>query len=187
MRITITLVLAAASLFLANPVAALPGLPDSARAPDDAPSAADLLGFEPGQRHPYHHELVRFYRELAENSDRVRIETIGRTHGGRDQILVYFANPDRLTRIEDIRADRQRASRAGEGPPVVWLGYSVHGNEASGASAAVVMAWYLAWSDDEQVRGWLDDLVIVMEPVINPDGAARFAHWANMHNGRNPS
>lgn len=168
-------------------VAALPGLPDSVKAPADAPTAAELLGFEPGQRHPYHHELLDFYRELAAESDRVRIETIGQSHGGRDQVLVYFAGPERIGQLEDIRADRLRASREGDGPPVVWLGYSVHGNEASGASAAVVMAWYLAHSDDEQVLGWLDDMVIVMEPAINPDGLARFAHWVNMHKGRNPS
>ena len=168
-------------------IAALPGLPDSVEVPSEAPSAADLLGFEPGKRHPYHHELLDYYRELAAQSDRMRIETIGQSHGGRDQILLYFANAERIGQIEEIRSDRARASREGQGPPVVWLGYSVHGNEASGASAAAVMAWYLAHSSDEQVLGWLQDTVIVMEPVINPDGVERFAHWVNMHRGRNPS
>ena len=167
--------------------AALPGLPDSIEDSADTPAAAEMLGFEPGARHPYHHELLGYYRELAAQSDRVRIETIGKSHGGRDQILLYFANAERIGEIEDIRADRQRASREGDGPPVVWLGYSVHGNEASGASAAAIMAWYLAYSNDEQVMGWLEDTVIVMEPVINPDGLERFAHWVNMHRGRNPS
>jgi len=188
MRFATALVLAFSSfLFSASAVAVLPGLPDSVETPGDAPSAGEILGFEPGERHPYHHELLDFYRQLAEDSDRVRIETIGRSHGGREQILVYFASPERLPRIGEIRADRRRASVEGDGPPVVWLGYSVHGNEASGASAAVIMAWYLAHADDEQVRAWLDEMVIVMEPVINPDGGARFAHWVNMHKGRNPS
>mgnify|MGYP005850813117 FL=1 len=168
-------------------IAALPGLPDTVEVPAETPSAADLLGFEPGARHPYHHELLDYYRKLAAQSDRVRIETIGQSHGGRDQILLYFANAERIGQIEEIRSDRARASREGDGPPVVWLGYSVHGNEASGASAAVVMAWYLAHSEDRQVLEWLDDMVIVMEPVINPDGVERFAHWVNMHKGRNPS
>ncbi|MGK7296059.1 MAG: DUF4350 domain-containing protein [Candidatus Wenzhouxiangella sp. M2_3B_020] len=163
-----------------------PGLPSSADR-IEAPALESMLGFEAGERHPQHHELVRFYRALARDSERVRVETIGRTHGDREHILVYFASPDRIGRIDEIRSDRQRASRAGDGPPVVWLGYSVHGNEASGASAAAVTAWYLAYAEDEQVQRWLDELVIVMEPVINPDGVERFAHWANMHRGRNPS
>ncbi|MGB0513817.1 MAG: M14 family zinc carboxypeptidase, partial [Wenzhouxiangellaceae bacterium] len=128
-----------------------------------------------------------FYRALAERSDRVAVETIGRSHGGREHILVYVARPERLAKLDDLRAGRVRASRAGEGPPVVWLGYSVHGNEASGASAAAIVAWHLATSDDEEVRRILDQLIIVMEPVINPDGVDRFAHWVNANRGRNPS
>jgi len=181
-KLLLSTLLAAVAVAQATP----PGLPGSAEAIDARP-IADLLGFEPGSRHPHSHELATFYRRLAAGSPRVRVESIGESHGGRDHILVYFADPERLDRIDDIRADRARASRDGDGPPVVWLGYSVHGNEASGASAAPIVAWYLAHSDDERVRRWLDELVIVMEPFINPDGVSRFAHWANMHRGRNPS
>lgn len=176
---------ALAGLLLAVPVlaAALPGL-DAIEAPD---GLEQTLGFAPGERHPQHHELLAFYRSLAAQSDRVAIETIGTTYGGREQLLLYFGTPQRLAELDRIRADRVRASRDGDGPAVVWLGYSVHGNEASGASAAAVTAWMLAKSDDAQVRRWLDEMVIVMEPMINPDGIDRFAHWVNMHRGANPS
>jgi len=188
MRLAAAVLLALSGVLISIPGnTAPPGLPDSTEVAADTPSAAELLGFEPGERHPYHHELLGFYRQLAADSDRVSIETIGRSHGGREQILLYFAGSERLQRLTEIRADRKRASVEGDGPPVVWLGYSVHGNEASGASAAIIMAWYLAYSEDEQVRAWLDEMVIVMEPIINPDGGARFAHWVNMHKGRNPS
>ena len=188
MRFATAVLLTLSGFLVSAPgAAAPPGLPGSIEMAPNTPAASELLGFEPGERHPYHHELLGFYRQLAAGSDRVRIETIGRSHGGREQILLYFANPERLQRIDEVRTDRRRASVEGDGPPVIWLGYSVHGNEASGASAALIMAWYLAHSEDEQVRAWLDDMVIVMEPVINPDGGARFAHWVNMHKGRNPS
>lgn len=166
--------------------AALPGLPDSP-VPANAPALEQMLGFVPGQRHPEPEQLVALYRQLAERSDRVEIETIGRSSGGHEHLLVYFARPDRLADLERIRDRRIAASRAGEGPPVIWLGYSVHGDEASGASAAAVVAWYLAFSDDARVQRWLDELIIVMEPMINPDGLDRFAHWANMHRGSHPS
>ncbi|MCA1778265.1 MAG: hypothetical protein LC637_02430, partial [Xanthomonadaceae bacterium] len=167
--------------------AAPPGLPDAIETLDELPPIEELLGFEPGQRHPQHHELVAFYRELAARSDRVKVETIGRSHGGREHILVYFAKPELLEDLDDLRAGRIQASREGSGPAVVWLGYSVHGNEASGASAAPIVAWYLAGGRNDPVESWLEQLVIVMEPVINPDGLDRFAHWVNMHRGQNPS
>ncbi|MDT8409084.1 MAG: M14 family metallopeptidase [Wenzhouxiangellaceae bacterium] len=175
------------SLFPLRSVAEFPGLPPDLATIEGMPMPHELLGFEPGQRHPQHHELLHFYRELARVSDRVSVETIGRSSGGREQILVYFSTPKRLADLDQLRAGRIDASRNGDGPLVAWLGYSVHGNEASGASAAPLVAWYLATSSDDQVVQWLDQMMIVMEPAINPDGLDRFAHWTNMHSGRNPS
>jgi hypothetical protein len=166
--------------------AAAPGLPADFEADPAIPTPADVLGFEPGEWHPRHDQIVSYLERLAEASDRVQIETLGQTHGLRPLKLLTFAAPERLAELERWRADRRQASRAGEGPVVVWLGYSVHGNEASGASAALVTAWYLAAARNPQVRAWLDDMIIVMEPVLNPDGLDRFAHWVNMHRGQNP-
>src|SRR6056297_1280956 len=179
--------LLAASILAVPAAGAAPGLPATASLDPRVPSPAEVLGFEPGERHPRHDQVVSYFRALAAASDRVRVEEIGRTHDGRPLLLAYFAHPDRLQSLDALRASRQQASREGAGPPVAWLGYSVHGNEASGASAALVMAWYLAASQSPEVTGWLDQMIIVMEPAINPDGLDRFAHWANMHRGRHPS
>ena len=181
------LILALAGLLLAGDTFATPGLPAGQPIDASVPSPREVLGFEPGQRHPRHHQVVAYFEALAAASDRVRIEVTGETHGGRPLLLAYFARPDRLADIEALRAARQDASRQGKGPPVVWLGYSVHGNEPSGTSAALVMAWHLAASRDPEVLDWLENMVIVMEPVLNPDGLDRFAHWVNMHRGRHPS
>ncbi len=174
-------------LLLPAPVWAVPGLPADFDPDPAIPSPAQVLGFEPGQWHPRHDQVVTYLRQLAAASDRVHIETIGQTHGLRPLLLLTFASPERLANLDQLRSDRQRASRAGDGPAVIWLGYSVHGNEASGASAALVMAWYLASARNPEVLAWLDEQVIVMEPVLNPDGLDRFAHWVNMHRGQNPS
>jgi hypothetical protein len=163
------------------------GLPEDLSVDESVPTPAEVLGYEPGERHPRHHEIVAYLERLAEHSDRVVLERIGRSHGHRPQLLLTFASPERLADIDEIRAGRQEAARNGEGPPVVWMGYSVHGNEASGVSAALIMAWYLAAGQDERVERWLDEMILVMEPAINPDGIDRFAHWVNMHRGRHPS
>ena len=165
----------------------LPGLPDDLTRDQSISMPAELLGFDLADRHPHHHELLRMYQALAEESPRVQIETIGRSYGGREQVLLYFASPERLAELDRIRDNRQDASRAGDGPAVVWLGYAVHGNEASATTSAALTAWYLAASNDAQVQDWLNELIIVMEPMINPDGIDRFAHWVNNHRGRHPS
>mgnify|MGYP006292272667 CR=1 FL=1 len=167
--------------------AELPGLDRESEARSGLPTFTELLGYAPGERHPRNDELVRFYRTLAGASERMSVETIGRSSGGREQVLAVFGTPANLARLEELRAGRVDASRSGDGPVVVWLGYAVHGNEASGASASPIVAWWLAASDDPAAERVLDHAVVVMEPVINPDGVDRFAHWANMHRGRNPS
>ncbi|MBE9549392.1 MAG: peptidase M14, partial [Proteobacteria bacterium] len=64
-------------------------------------------------------------------------------------------------------------------PLVLWMGYSVHGNEASGSNAAMLFAWYLAAAKDPQLEEQLKNSVIILEPSINPDGLDRFASWVN--------
>ena len=176
-----------AALLWVSTIEAAPGVPPEAGRDATIPAPAAVLGFEPGARHPQHHEIVAYMQALAEASDRVRIENTGETHGGRPLLLAYFSRPERLQELDTLRAGRHAASREGHGPLVAWLGYSVHGNEASGASAALLMAWHLASSQSPEVLGWLDEMVIVMEPVINPDGLDRFAHWVNAHRGRHPA
>ncbi len=179
-----------ALLALLAPVCVLgagPGLPDGFEPRNDVPAPADYWGFEPGQWHPRHDQIAGYLERLAAASERVEIETIGQTHGLRPLQMLTIAAPERLAEIAALREGRRVASESGEGPPVIWLGYAVHGNEASAATAAALTAWYLAASDDAEVSAWLEDLVIIMEPVLNPDGLDRFAHWVNSHRGQNPS
>ncbi|MGY6555516.1 MAG: M14 family zinc carboxypeptidase [Wenzhouxiangella sp.] len=156
--------------------------------PDPAiQSPSEFLGFDVGQRHLRHDQIHAYLKYLAAQSERVVAEDIGRSHEGRPLQLLTFAAAERLAELDRLRMDRRRASLAGDGPAVVWLGYAVHGDEASTATAAVLMAWYLAAARNPEVLAWLSDLVIVMEPVLNPDGVDRFAHWVNMHRGQHPS
>lgn len=161
------------------------GLPTSFERDEAIQSPQAFWGFGVGEYHPRHDEIVAYFNYLDQASDRVSVEITGYSHDRRPLMIVTFAKPG--TDLANIRANRAENARQGTGPLVVWMGYSVHGNEASAASAAIQTAWYLAASEDEQVINWLDQMVVVMEPVLNPDGHDRFAHWVNMHRGQNPS
>ncbi|NDY95772.1 M14 family zinc carboxypeptidase [Wenzhouxiangella limi] len=170
----------------AGQATAFSGLPADFDPDPDIAAPAEFLGFDPAERHLRHDQVVAYLDYLAEASDRVSIEQIGQTHGLRPLKLLVFSSPERQAQTAQLRADRVRASREGDGPPVIWLGYAVHGNEASGVTAAMITAWYLASARNDEVSGWLEEAVILMEPVLNPDGADRFAHWVNMHRGVHP-
>jgi hypothetical protein len=77
------------------------------------------------------------------------------------------------------------AALAGQ-PVFVYLGYSIHGNEPSGANASMLVAYHLAAGRGAEVEDLLADAVVLLDPALNPDGLGRFAHWANMYRGEQP-
>ena len=168
-------------------------LPAGAEYDPKIPNPASVLGFEVGDHHVRHDQLVHYLRLLAEASERVAFTEQGRTHEGRPLVVLTVSSPDNLRRAEDIR-QRHRALSEPETPDdpvpdladrpvVVWLGYSIHGNEASGSNAALLVAYHLAAARDPHVEELLERAVVLLDPSLNPDGLGRFAQWANMYRG----
>ncbi len=189
------LVLAAAGLAAGRAAAAPPALLPAGTPYDPAvPTPAQVLGWEVGTRHARPDQIVAVARRLAAASDRVQLEVQGETFEGRPQVLLVVSSPANLARIDEIRA----AHRALSEPPypddaalaampvVVWLGYSIHGDEASGANAAMLVAYHLAAGRGPEVEALLEHAVVLIDPALNPDGLARFAGWVESHRGEVP-
>ena len=70
-------------------------------------------------------------------------------------------------------------------PIVVYQGFSIHGNEPSGANASLLAAYYLAAAEGDYINKLLDNTIILFDPVYNPDGLQRFAYWANTNKNEN--
>ncbi len=145
----------------------------------DIPKPSATLGWELGDWHARHDQLLAYYRALAAASERVAVEQMGRSHEQRPLLLLTITHPDNFERLEAMR--EAHLTDAADAPLVLWFGYSVHGNESSGANAAPAFAWYLAASQDPELIAALENTIILIEPVINPDGLSRFAQWANAH------
>ncbi len=157
------------------------------------PTPDEVLGYGVGTWHVRPDQVVDYMRRLAAASPRITLEEQGRTHEDRLQVLLTITSPANHGRIEEIRREHIALSdptnpeptdaQIGAMPVVVWLGYSIHGNEASGANASLVAAYHLAAAQDAETMNSLDHAVILFDPMYNPDGLGRFAHWANMHKG----
>jgi hypothetical protein len=192
LALTATLTLAAV---VASPVFAAADLsyylPADVTYADDVPRPAEVLGWEVGEWHVRHDQLVAYMVRLAERSDRVRVETVGRTHEHRPILNVVISSPANLSRLDEILDVHRRLSEpdfekpdTADLPVMVYLGYSIHGNEASGSNASMLVAYHLAAAESDEVGKLLDEAVVIVDPSLNPDGLARFAGWANMHRGR---
>jgi hypothetical protein len=149
------------------------------------PAPASVLGWEVGTWFTPHHVLSRYIEQLAATSRRVRVDTVAITFEGRAVYLVALSSEANIGRLAAIRADAARLSdprgvQASELStvvqriiPAVWLGYTVHGGEASGTEAAIALMYELAAGNSPETRMLLDSLVVLVDPVQNPDGHER--------------
>lgn len=158
---------------------------------NEVPSPAEILGFAPGQWHARHDQIEHYFRELARSQpQRAQLQVIGRTHEQRPLLQMVLSSPANMAKLEQIRMQHLAVARGEQKPDdklplVIWLGYSIHGNEPSGANAALQLAHHLLSSDSAEVKQWLEQSIILLQPSLNPDGHDRFANWANMHQGLN--
>ncbi len=149
------------------------------------PTPRSVLGYDVGDRFTPHHLLGRYLARLAATSRRIRVDTVARSFEGREVFLVIATSEANQARLDQIRADAARLADprgAAQGeldaaaarlPAIVWLGYTVHGGEASGVEAAIALAYQLAAGRDAETQMVLDSTVVLIEPVENPDGHER--------------
>ncbi|HMK25275.1 MAG TPA: M14 metallopeptidase family protein [Chitinophagaceae bacterium] len=169
-------------------------LPDSVSYNPAIPKPKDIIYHEVGEWHVTHDRLVNYMRAVATAApDRIKLEMMGFTYEGRPQVLLIITSPKNHQRLEEIRQQHLQLSDPTKSasvnienmPIVVWIGHSIHGNEPSGANAALLSAYYLAAAQGKQIDELLDNVVILFDPSFNPDGLQRFSTWANQHKSKN--
>ncbi|MBK9339054.1 MAG: zinc carboxypeptidase [Lewinellaceae bacterium] len=156
------------------------------------PTPAQYLGYEVGEWHVSHDQLVGYMRELDRLSDRIILQEYGRTHEHRPLLCLTVTAPENHARLDEIRGQRRRLAdpaasaglNPGDYPAVAYMGYSIHGNEASGSNAALLVAYYLAAAQTPEMAVFLKNTVILLDPCFNPDGLQRFSSWVNSRRGQ---
>lgn len=157
------------------------------------PTPASFLGHELGAAPVRHHELVDYIRMVANKSDRLTVETIGYSHERRPILFVVATSPDNHARIDDIRARHIALTEPGSGaavsedmPVVTWLNYGVHGAEASGMDAAVPFVYHLAAAQSTELDRILDESVVLVTAIFNPDGHNQRIAWLDAYSSKRP-
>lgn len=148
------------------------------------PTPEKFLGYAIGSQHTRHDKIVEYLKELSKVSKRIQYQIIGETYEHRQQIIAIFTSPDNHQKLASIQKEHlagQLTGNTASVPLVIHLGYNVHGNEPSSSEAALLTAYYLTASESEETKKWLNEMVILMDPNINPDGRDRHTNWVNMH------
>ncbi len=178
-------------LFLLLPLL-IPGLVSAAV----LPTFKEATGHDFGERITEHHQMIRYLEMLDRDSPRVRILQQGESWEGRSLTAVIVTSPENHARLDEIRRRAQLlgdprilssadASNLIDGQPViVWIGGSIHGFELSGAEGALKLLEHLATRDDAATMEVLGNSVIVIDPMLNPDGRDAHAQYNHQRLGR---
>ena len=190
-----TLLAAAASAQPRLPLTIEYEVPGTSSYSADIPTTHQELGFTLGERHIRPEEVIRYVEAVASASPRVTSGFHGTTYEGRRLVHAIITSPENHARLDAIQAANRRLSDDASAvtdaelasmPTILFMGYSVHGNEASGTDASMAFLYHLAAGQGE-VERQLDDVVIVMVPMLNPDGRDRFADWVIGNRGGVPT
>ncbi|NOT00112.1 MAG: hypothetical protein HOP29_05750 [Phycisphaerales bacterium] len=161
---------------------ALPGNHDEA-----IPTPQSVIGHAVGATAVRYDALVKYLHALDEASPYVTMTPYAESHEGRTLYYVTIASEQNHRRLNEIQtgaarladprllADDAEAEQLVQSlPGIAWMAYSIHGDELSGADAAMQLAYQLAAGWDDETRRLRDELVIHIDPSMNPDGRERY-------------
>ena len=150
------------------------------------PAPEILLGYKLGSAFTPYDQLEKYFQALAASLPVcLKLEPYGKSVEGRTLYTLVITSEKNLARLDAIRdamkklgdprttSPTEAAQIASSMPVVVWLSYNIHGNESNSSEAAMQVAYELAASEDGKVKEWLENAVIIIDPLENPDGRER--------------
>ncbi len=155
------------------------------------PRPRAVLGYDLGERFTDYRLLERYTLAVAEASERVVAVEYGRTYEDRPLRVFIVSSPRNLARLKDIQSANVRLTDprsitsaeadaiARDLPGIVWFSFGIHGNESSSPEAALAVLYQLAAGQDARTEMFLDRLVLILDPSLNPDGRERYVRWIN--------
>jgi hypothetical protein len=158
------------------------------------PAPESVLGFTIGadRKLAKWDQFLAYFVELVKTSDRIRVETLGKTTLGRSFIVATISSPENLRRLEEFKeiqrklADSRLLVNQNEaaineliraGKTVVVITCSIHSTEVGGTFTATELAYRLAAQNTPEVKQILDNVILLLVPSLNPDGTDIVTDW----------
>jgi hypothetical protein len=166
-------------------------LPQSATVPSPTAYLGHIVG-APGEL-TRSEKIYGYYRALAAASPRVKVETIGKSEEGRDILLVVVGDEKSLTELDRIRtdmadlADPRRTDEAAmerivaRNKPLYMLHGGLHSTETGSPEMLMELAYRLVVSEAPLIRTIRDRVIVLINPVAEPDGRDRAVDWFYRH------
>jgi Zinc carboxypeptidase len=155
------------------------------------PSPKDVLGHHIGEpkKLTYYADILKYYRALAAATPRVKVVTIGKSHEGRDLVVVFVGGDESITNLEAYRGylaqladprtvtDVQAKDVIAKAKPIYHLSGGLHSGEVGPSEMLMELAYRLATEDSALIRQIRDTVIVSITPVADPDGRDRNVDW----------
>ena len=166
---------------------------------DDIDKPDNFLDFGYGERVANPKQITDAINAWSLQSDKIKVVEYAKSHEGRPLMAVFISSSDNINNLSEIQSnislltdarnlnDRKAMEIIDNLPAIAWMAYSIHGNETSGADAALGIIYHLIASNDKEVLDMLSNMVVVIDPMMNPDGRDRFSKSLEQYRGTAPN
>jgi hypothetical protein len=155
------------------------------------PSPTDYLGHVAGAPGELSNttKVYGYFRELDRASDRVQVEVLGKSEEGRDILLVAVADEQGIRDIARLKAataaladarvttPEQAEKLVETSRPIYYFNAGLHSIETGSPEMVMEMAYRLAVSDDPMIREIRENVLVLINPVSEPDGRDKMVDW----------
>ncbi len=160
-------------------------------------SAQDFLGFKVGadRKLADMNQIVAYFHQLDEASDRILVQEVGKTTEGNPFIVAYITSEKNHASLEKYRkiqqsladprtiSDQQAEEMISQGRAVVMINCSIHASEVGASQMSLQLAYDLATKKDPQTQRILDNVILLLTPMHNPDGIQMVVDWYKKYLG----
>jgi Zinc carboxypeptidase len=161
------------------------------------PTPEQYIGFEMGTtgKLAQFSKLQSYYQLVAERSNRVEYQNLGETVLGHDYPFMLASSPQNLQRVGQILAANERLANprglteeaarelAAQHIPVYYLEAGMHSSEVGPIQAMADIVYRLATERSAEINRILNEMLIVIVPAANPDGAHLTTDYFNETEG----
>ncbi len=160
------------------------------------PKPSDVFGFEPGADYKLadYSQLQDYYQKLDQASDRVVLTEIGKTTLGRPMLLLFISSKDNIANLDKYRKISQdmalakigqasATQNAKDGKAIIWIDGGLHATERAPAQMLPELAYNVATGETDEMKKIRDNVIMLLMPVMNPDGLEIVVDWYKQNLG----
>jgi hypothetical protein len=158
---------------------------------------SEFLGFEVGADRQLadYRQIRSYFNALDAASERLELQNLGPTTLGEEMFMAVISAEENLrnkSRYQEIArrlADPRGLSRdqidklVAEGKAIVLVTCNIHSTEIGSTQMAMEWAHALVTAGDERTKHWLNEVILLLVPSLNPDGQIMEVEWYRKYLG----